>query len=202
MTVCHKLQIQNIMAINMNPQKKFDFRDSYNSNNYKGEIGMKKICYTFLGLLLLVALLPSCATIEKPEIKEIEEKPKISKSIQHEKENIGNKKGLKRKVAIARFTNETKYGQSFFIDDNKDRIGKQAVDILSSKLVETEKFILLERADLDKITKELNMENYEPLKNMADYLIVGSITEFGRKDQGKVGIFSRTKRKAIAIIGM
>lgn len=156
---------------------------------------MKKICYTLMGLILLVALLPSCATVDKPDVIAIDDKPKISKTIQHEKANIDNKKGLKRKVAIARFTNETKYGQSFFIDDNNDRIGKQAVDILSSKLVETEKFILLERADLDKITKELNMENYEPLKNMADYLIVGSVTEFGRKDQGEVGIFSRTKRQ-------
>ena len=144
---------------------------------------------------LLTALLPSCATIERPEVKAIKEKPKISKTIQQERTSIGAKKGLKRKVAVARFTNETKYGQSFFIDKDNDRIGKQAVDILSSKLVETEKFILLERADLDKITKELNMENYEPLKNMADYLIVGSVAEFGRKDQGKVGIFSRTKRQ-------
>ncbi len=156
---------------------------------------MKKMCYVFFGLLSLVVLLPSCATVEKPEIKAIDEKPKISKTVQHEKANISNKKGLKRKVAIARFTNETKYGQSFFIDDNNDRIGKQVVDILSSKLIETEKFILLERADLDKIKKELAMENYEPLKNMADYLIVGSVTEFGRKDQGEVGIFSRTKRQ-------
>ena len=30
---------------------------------------------------------------------------------------------------------------------------------------------------------------------MADYLIIGSVTGFGRKDQGKVGIFSRTKRQ-------
>jgi hypothetical protein len=30
---------------------------------------------------------------------------------------------------------------------------------------------------------------------MADYLIIGSVTEFGRKDQGEVGIFSRTKRQ-------
>ncbi len=97
---------------------------------------------------------------------------------------------------IAReYYNETKYGQSFFVDDNNDRIGKQAVDILSSKLLETDKFILLERVDLDKIAKELNMENYAPLKNMADYVIVGSVTEFGRKDQGKVGVFSRTKRQ-------
>jgi hypothetical protein len=31
-----------------------------------------------------------------------------------------------RKVAIARFTNETRYGQSFFIDKEENRIGKQA----------------------------------------------------------------------------
>lgn len=142
-----------------------------------------------------MALFPSCATVDKAEVKSVAEKPQISQTVQHDKAMIGEKKGLKRKVAIARFTNETKYGQSFFIDKNNDRIGKQAVDILSSKLVETEKFILLERADLDKISKELNMENYEPLKNMADYLIIGSVSEFGRKDQGKVGIFSRTKRQ-------
>lgn len=156
---------------------------------------MHKTFYTFLGLIVLLAWLPSCATVEKPEIKAIAEKPKISKTVQQERTQIDAKKGLKRKVAIARFSNETKYGQSFFVDENKDRIGKQAVDILSAKLVETEKFILLERADLDKIANELKLENYEPLKNMADYLIVGSVTEFGRKDQSEVGIFSRTKRQ-------
>ena len=156
---------------------------------------MMKTIYIFLSLLVLVALFPACATIDKPEVVTIEDTPQISKTVQHTRENTNNKRGLKRKVAIARFTNETRYGQSFFIDENNDRIGKQAVDILSSKLLETEKFILLERADLDKINKELAMENYEPLKNMADYLIVGSITEFGRKDQGEVGIFSRTKKQ-------
>jgi curli biogenesis system outer membrane secretion channel CsgG len=155
---------------------------------------MMKTIYIFLSLLL-VALLASCATIDTPEVVTIEDTPQISKTVQHDRANTDSKKGLKRKVAIARFTNETRYGQSFFIDENNDRIGKQAVDILSSKLLETEKFILLERADLDKINNELAMENYEPLKNMADYLIVGSITEFGRKDQGEVGIFSRTKKQ-------
>lgn len=156
---------------------------------------MKKKITSIIGTLFTLAILSSCATVNKPEIKAIDDTPKISKTVQHEKVTMESKKGLKRKVAIARFTNETKYGQSFFIDENNDRIGKQALDILSSKLIETEKFILLERADLDKVTKELAMENYEPLRNMADYLIVGSVTEFGRKDQGEVGVFSRTKRQ-------
>jgi curli biogenesis system outer membrane secretion channel CsgG len=142
----------------------------------------------------LVFVFTACATIDKPEVKTVEEKtPQVSKTIKQKSEV--NKTGLKRKVAIARFSNETRYGQSFFIDKDNDRIGKQAVDILSSKLLETDKFILLERADLEKINKELALENYTPLKNMADFLIIGSVTEFGRKDTGEVGIFSRTKKQ-------
>lgn len=156
---------------------------------------MRVICPILCGILTAMLLFSSCATVDKTEIKKIKEAPKVSKTIRHETKDVSNKTRLKRKVAIARFSNETKYGQSFFIDDKNDRIGKQAVDILSSKLVETDKFILIERVDLDKITKELQMEDMGPLKNMADYLIIGSVTEFGRKNQGKVGIFSRTKRQ-------
>ncbi len=142
----------------------------------------------------LVFVFIACATIEKPEVKTVEEKtPQVSKTIKQKSEV--NKTGLKRKVAIARFSNETRYGQSFFIDKDNDRIGKQAVDILSSKLLETNKFILLERADLEKINKELALENYSPLKNMADFLVIGSVTEFGRKETGEVGIFSRTRKQ-------
>ena len=137
--------------------------------------------------------LSACATIQKPEVVAVDTTPQISKTVAAKSPE--SKKGLKRKVAVGRFTNETKYGQSFFVDDQKDKIGKQAVDILSNKLMQTEKFIILERADLDKIQKELAIGGAAPYKNMADYIIVGSVTEFGRKDTGEVGIFSRTKRQ-------
>lgn len=118
--------------------------------------------------------------------------PQISKSL-----NIDETKpiGLKRKVAIARFTNETRYGQSFFIDKNNDKIGKQAMDILSAKLFQSGKFIMLERADLSKIEDELKIGNLAKLDNSADYIILGSITEFGRKNTSEVGIFSRVKKQ-------
>lgn len=135
----------------------------------------------------------SCATVPTDTVRPTDQKPTISKSLQQK--DLESPTGLKRKVAIARFTNETKYGQSFFIDENNDRIGKQAVDILSNKLVASEKFILLERADLDKIQKELNLGDATSLRNMADYLIVGSVTGFGRRDQSEVGVFSRVKKQ-------
>jgi curli biogenesis system outer membrane secretion channel CsgG len=109
--------------------------------------------------------------------------------------NTSSKRFLKRKVAIARFSNETKYGQGFFFDENNDRVGKQATDILSARLSSTEKFILLERTDIEKINKELEMGNLSSLNVPADYLIIGSVSEFGRKTTGEVGVFSRTKKQ-------
>jgi curli biogenesis system outer membrane secretion channel CsgG len=144
----------------------------------------------FIGGLFI---LPSCTRVVKPTVERVDSSPAVSPSISHARSY--SKKGLKRKVAVARFTNETKYGQGFFVDESQDRVGKQALDILSSKLMVTEKFILLERGDLDKIQKELSMEGLSPLQNKADYIIVGSITEFGRKEMSEVGIFNRTKKQ-------
>jgi curli biogenesis system outer membrane secretion channel CsgG len=160
-------------------------------------INSSKECYMVKIVCLIIAaviiIFPACATVQKPEVQVVKEEPKVSKTIA--KAQPDAPKGLKRKVAIGRFTNETRYGQSFFIDKDDNRIGKQAVDILSSKLLETDKFILLERADLDKIDKELKIGNVEPYRNMADYMIIGSITEFGRKEVSDVGVFSRVKKQ-------
>jgi curli biogenesis system outer membrane secretion channel CsgG len=149
-----------------------------------------------LSILIGAALISAgCATMQKTETHStpVSEAPQVSKSVQTKKADEPT--GLKRKVAIGRFSNETRYGQSFFIDSDNDKIGKQAMDILSSKLFETGKFIMLERADLSKIQKELEIEGSSSLKNSADYLILGSITEFGRKEVSDVGIFSRVKKQ-------
>ncbi len=141
--------------------------------------------------LFCVALLTGCATVQKTPVKILDQGPDISPSLAAE----APEKGLKRKVAIARFSNETKYGQGFLTDSNNDRIGKQAMDILSTRLASTEKFILLERADLDKIDAELKIGGLASLNIPADYLIVGSVSEFGRKNVSKVGVFSRVKKQ-------
>ena len=105
---------------------------------------------------------------------------------------------LKRKVAIARFSNETEYAKGVFYDKDNDPIGRQAVDILSTKLASTGKFLLLERQDLDKILKEMKIAGNNAFQNVgADYIIVGSVTEFGRKNVGDVNIFSRTKTQTV-----
>jgi curli biogenesis system outer membrane secretion channel CsgG len=140
-------------------------------------------------------VLGGCATMQKTETHETPtaSQTQISKTIAAVKPDEPT--GLKRKVAIGRFSNETKYGQSFFVDKENDKIGKQAMDILSSKLFQSGKFIMLERADLSKIEKELQIGNAPQLDNSADFLILGSITEFGRKETSDVGLFSRVKKQ-------
>ena len=101
---------------------------------------------------------------------------------------------IKRKVAIGRFSNETQYAKGLFYDKENDPMRKQALDILSSKLAASGKFILLEREDLDILVSEAG----EGMNKIgADYIILGSITEFGRKTEGEQRVFSSTKTQTV-----
>ncbi len=103
-------------------------------------------------------------------------------------------KVIKRKVAIGRFSNETQYSKGLFYDKTNDPMRKQALDILSSKLAASGKFILLEREDLDIIVAEAG----EAMNKIgADYIILGSITEYGRKVEGEQKVFSSVKTQTV-----
>lgn len=98
----------------------------------------------------------------------------------------------KRKVAIGRFSNETNYGRSLLADADLDRLGKQASDMLASRLVMSQQFLVLERPDAAKLEREQKVVGSGAFVG-ADTLIIGSVTEFGRSVSGKVGFLSSTK---------
>lgn len=105
---------------------------------------------------------------------------------------------LKRKVAIGRFSNETQYAKGIFYDKENDPMGKQALDILSAKLASSGKFILLERSDLSALLEECQKNGGGGASTIgADYMIIGSITEYGRKNTGKNGVFSSQKTQTV-----
>ena len=140
----------------------------------------------FLVLFIFSSIMIACTTTQNVV--------RVEPPIQIEEEY----KGVKRKVAIARFSNETQYAKGLFYSKDNDPLGKQAVDILSTKLASTNKFILLERQDLDKILEELEITGNDSYQKVgADYLIIGSITEFGRKNIGDVNAFSRSKTQTV-----
>jgi len=101
-------------------------------------------------------------------------------------------KTLKRKVAIGRFTNETRYGKTFQVDADNDPLGKQASDMLSTRLVASQKFLVFERPDIDKVKAEQSITHESGLVGV-DALVIGSVTEFGRSTTGKAGFLSGTK---------
>lgn len=106
-------------------------------------------------------------------------------------------KVIKRKVAIGRFSNETQYAKGIFYDKENDPMGKQALDILSAKLAASGKFLLLERSDLATLLEEAKKSDNGLATIGADYMIIGSITEYGRKNVGKSGVFSSTKSQIV-----
>lgn len=103
-------------------------------------------------------------------------------------------KVLRRKIAVARFTNETRYGRSLLVDQNDDPLGKQASDMVSNRLIASGQFLVFERPDLQKVRKEQHLSGQENLVGV-DTLLVGAVTEFGRSDSGKVGFLSATKNQ-------
>lgn len=144
---------------------------------------MKKLLVSGMCILSLSALAQQKVVNTQSQVKEIPT----------------NERFLKRKVAISRFSNETQYAKGVFYTKANDPIGKQALDILSTKLTSSGKFILLERGDMDKIQDELKITGDSSgfQKVGADYIILGSVTEFGRKDVGDNNVFSRSKTQTV-----
>lgn len=146
--------------------------------------------YKLASIIMLAFLF--CSHLNAAKIAKETPSSKNAKNTQTVQEN-----GLKRKVAIARFSNETTYAKGAFYDKENDPLGKQTVDILSAKLAASGKFILLERSDLDAINAEQSIAGLNVQKIGADYLIIGSLTKYGRKNTGETGLVSRTKRQTV-----
>ncbi|MCL5048992.1 CsgG/HfaB family protein [Aliidiomarina maris] len=144
-----------------------------------------------LGCVLGLSIaLSACATSTNQRTNPgVNQGPQVSPSLAQEEPY----QGLKRRVAIARFSDETRRGTSFFVDSNFDRIGKQTSDMLAARLTETGRFIMLERTDLNQVIAEQNYANLEPNRVGADYLIVGSVSEFGHSNVSETGVFTRNR---------
>jgi len=76
-------------------------------------------------------------------------------------------------------------------DNEYDLIGKQASDMLASRLVKSGNFLVFERTDINKIQQEQSISGGRLIG--VDTVIVGSVTEFGRSISGKAGFMSSTK---------
>lgn len=149
--------------------------------------------YISICMIAVLLMLTACAGFKK------EEPPTpISVTPQSELAQSRETFRLKRKIAVGRFSNETRLANSFLSEgtNTSARMSKQATDILSTKLAITNRFILIERQDTLALSNELRISNMDKMQIPADYFIIGSITDFGRNTTGNVGLIDRTKKQS------
>ncbi len=151
---------------------------------------MQKQKFTLLFLILL--LVSGCATPSAYKPDQVEAPASKKQQIKAQQTTaLPSAKRYKQKIAIIRFTNETNYGRALMTDADFDRLGKQASDMLASRLVKSGNFMVFERSDIKKIQQEQTISGGGLIG--VDTVIVGSVTEFGRSIAGKTGFMSSTK---------
>lgn len=102
---------------------------------------------------------------------------------------------LKRKIALGRISNETSYGQSLLRDNRGDPLGKQVTDLMSKALTSSGGYLVFERPDIGRLQAESSLTDTRLNLVGVDALIIGSLTEFGRKTVGATGFVSSSKRQ-------
>ena len=147
--------------------------------------------------LTALALLTGCA-VQSPQtqLKEAPQSDARQKQAQLEVAAVAPARPtLKRKIAIGRISNETTYGKSLLRDNAGDPVGKQVADMLSKALTESGAYVVLERTDFSKLEEEAARSGIKQNMVGVDALIMGSLTEFGRKTVGQSGFVSDTKKQ-------
>lgn len=102
---------------------------------------------------------------------------------------------FKRKIAVGRFTNETRYGRALLTGDELDPLGRQVSDIMSARLTDTGRFLVFERPDLNLVKGEQQLTGDKGNIVGVDLLVIGSLTGFGHDVAGQNGFFSNTKKQ-------
>lgn len=146
-------------------------------------------------LIAMASILVGCAT--NPDVKQ-KEAPISTVEQQNAQISVQNTLPtpvLKRKIALGRITNETTYGKSLLRDDQGDPLGKQVSDMLAKAIRESNQFTVLERTDIASLEKEAKLTGNSFKAVGADVLVIGSVTEFGRKTLGTSGFLSHTKKQ-------
>jgi curli biogenesis system outer membrane secretion channel CsgG len=153
----------------------------------------------FLGAISgsVLVLLQGCAT-QAPPVAQKEATPAIPTQKSAQQAAIAQAPivpTLKRKIALGRITNETNYGRSLLRDQHGDPLGKQVTDLLSKALTESGAYLVFERPDITRIQAESKLTDTKLNLIGVDSLIIGSLTEFGRKTLGETGFASSSKRQ-------
>lgn len=133
---------------------------------------------------------PPVVAVEAPQTEAVQKTAQLETAVA-----APAKPSLKRKIALGRITNETAYGRSLLRDNGGDPLGKQVTDLLSKALTESGSYLIFERPDLNRIQDEGKLMGTKLNLVGVDALVIGSLTEFGRKTVGQTGFLSASKKQ-------
>lgn len=100
-------------------------------------------------------------------------------------------------IAVGNFEDRTDFMRGVF-SDGKDRLGGQARISLVSHLQQSQRFNVLDRTNMAATQQEAKIQRKQQQLKGANYIVAGSIAEFGRKQVGDkqlFGILGRGKQQ-------
>jgi curli biogenesis system outer membrane secretion channel CsgG len=95
--------------------------------------------------------------------------------------------GPKYRLAIGKLDNQTRYMNGIF-SDGVDRLGMQAQQNLATHLAQSNRFVVVDRLNMDEMTRETTISATTQKLIGADILVTGAVTEFGRRETGTAGL--------------
>ena len=158
----------------------------------------QKLCHVTKPLLIILAAGLTACAVQAPPVAQ-KDAPQSLATQKAAQQAVASQAPatptLKRKIALGRITNETSYGQSLLRDRHDDPLGKQVTDLMSKALTESGAYLVFERPDIGRIQAEGRLTDTKLNIVGVDALIIGSLTEFGRKAIGATGFVSSSKRQ-------
>lgn len=143
------------------------------------------------------AMVTACATVEEsaPRVSPAQAVAPVTTPVM---EALPAEPVLRHRIAIGRFSNATGYGRALLLPGESDPMADQVADMLMSRLVDTGKFLVFERSEIDVVEAERSLTGEQQAQLVGvDALIVGSVTEFGRRNEGQAGFLSSTMRQVV-----
>jgi curli biogenesis system outer membrane secretion channel CsgG len=142
---------------------------------------------SLLATFFAVASCIGCSTTEKHQRTETETVATAHSATPYN--------GPKYRLVIGKFENRSPYMHGIF-SDSVDRLGLQAEQIMKTHLSQTNRFVLMDRVNMDELQRESKIAGTQQNLTGGQYVLTGAVTEFGRKEVGASGsIFGRTRHQ-------
>lgn len=134
--------------------------------------------FSAFAILLPLLVLAGCTATESSRTIEA---PKVTASYQPYQ-------GPKSKLVVGKFQNRSNFQNGIFNADI-DQLGSQAKTILLTHLQQTNRFIVMDRANMAELSQEAQFAGAKQNVIGAKYVVTGDVTEFGRKQTGDKQLF-------------